>query len=43
MKPSYPHKQTAPSKKWQSLYVLVAANTALTVLALIAFSRIFTA
>lgn len=43
MNPSHSPKQTAPSKKWSSLYVLVVVNTAVTVLALVIFSRIFAA
>ena len=43
MNPSHSPKQTAPSKKWSSLYVLVVVNTAVTVLALIVFARIFAA
>lgn len=43
MKPPHPPKHNAPSEKWDTLYVLVAVNTALTVLALLVFARIFTA
>jgi hypothetical protein len=43
MNPSHSPKQTALSKKWSSLYVLVVVNTAVTVLALVIFSRIFAA
>ena len=35
-------KEPAPLKKWHTLYLLVVFNTALSVLALALFTRIFT-
>ena len=34
-------KEPAPLKKWHTLYLLVVFNTALSVLALVLFTRIF--
>lgn len=43
MKKVYTPKELVPSKKWHTLYLLVVFNTALTVLALVLFTRFFAA